>query len=367
MSTGDEDYILSQLEKGCTAATWAAMTLGIVTMTNRLRNIKLLIANRRQLRTESEACVQELDLAINQGFVPDVSTKQDARAVAQTPWFRGHTEGQFTDEPDLESVKEAIETVAARTSDAWFTGPPPSHESLEGAAAEDAGAPPDGNWFLGTVEKKAAEKKSAEEEARRAKELQGAQIKARRLAARKLLAERLAFMNLTTVVMKGDGNCQFRALSHQMYGTQDYHLDLRREACDQILSQRELYEHFIEGRLESYVRRMKTARTWGDQISLQAAVDALGLEVHVVNTYEECWHVKHVPNEAAIPKSDRGCHKKRLFLSYLVPEHYDSVVTLEFTKRVAELDVTTPTGVKAAEVAPGSKGLVVEPRQRMTV
>ncbi len=44
----------------------------------------------------------------------------------------------------------------------------------------------------------------------------------------------------------GDGNCLFRALSDQLYGTPNYHFGLRTEICDWIDEHKERYEPFVE-------------------------------------------------------------------------------------------------------------------------
>jgi hypothetical protein len=43
----------------------------------------------------------------------------------------------------------------------------------------------------------------------------------------KLLKQRLDFLKLAVVEMEGDGNCQFRAFSNELFGTQDFHLAVR--------------------------------------------------------------------------------------------------------------------------------------------
>eukprot|EP00942_MAST-04A_sp_MAST-4A-sp1_P005831 g5831.t1 len=43
----------------------------------------------------------------------------------------------------------------------------------------------------------------------------------------KLLEERLKFLNLRTIKSEDDGNCQFRSLSNELYGTQDFHYAIR--------------------------------------------------------------------------------------------------------------------------------------------
>ncbi len=46
------------------------------------------------------------------------------------------------------------------------------------------------------------------------------------------LTKRLAKLNLEWKVMEGDGNCQFRAVSYSLYGSQDYHRSVRQKAVE---------------------------------------------------------------------------------------------------------------------------------------
>eukprot|EP00658_Telonema_sp_P-2_P035448 TRINITY_DN2577_c0_g1_i3.p1 TRINITY_DN2577_c0_g1~~TRINITY_DN2577_c0_g1_i3.p1 ORF type:complete len:138 (+),score=35.52 TRINITY_DN2577_c0_g1_i3:37-450(+) len=54
MDLEDEGYILSHLETHCDANTWATMTMGIVSMTSRSKNVKILLAARKLRGTNSQ-------------------------------------------------------------------------------------------------------------------------------------------------------------------------------------------------------------------------------------------------------------------------------------------------------------------------
>jgi OTU domain-containing protein 3 len=61
-----------------------------------------------------------------------------------------------------------------------------------------------------------------------------------------LLTEQLRSLGLYAAPTLGDGNCLFRALSDQLYGTPSYHLKLRKEICDWIEGHKARYEPFVE-------------------------------------------------------------------------------------------------------------------------
>ena len=62
----------------------------------------------------------------------------------------------------------------------------------------------------------------------------------------KLLSEQLSALGLYAAPTLGDGNCLFRALSDQIYGSPSKHLLLRDEICDWIEAHRQRYEPFVD-------------------------------------------------------------------------------------------------------------------------
>ncbi|KAI9061853.1 cysteine proteinase [Trametes sanguinea] len=70
----------------------------------------------------------------------------------------------------------------------------------------------------------------------------------------------------------GDGNCLFRALSDQLYGTPSYHLKLRQEICDWIEAHKERYAPFVEDErgLEHHLSCMRQPATYGGHLELSA-------------------------------------------------------------------------------------------------
>lgn len=73
------------------------------------------------------------------------------------------------------------------------------------------------------------------------------------------LSAQLLSLGLYAVETLGDGNCLFRALSDQLYGTPSYHFQLRTEVCNWIDSDRDRYAPFVEDErgLEVHLRNMR--------------------------------------------------------------------------------------------------------------
>ena len=60
------------------------------------------------------------------------------------------------------------------------------------------------------------------------------------------LTEQLRQLGLYAADTTGDGNCLFRALSDQLYGTESRHLQLRKDICDWIQSHSVRYAPFVD-------------------------------------------------------------------------------------------------------------------------
>ncbi|CAH7667150.1 expressed protein [Phakopsora pachyrhizi] len=100
-----------------------------------------------------------------------------------------------------------------------------------------------------------------------------------------------------STVVRGDGNCQFRAISLLIYGTQDYHEDVRRNVIKILRAEKDFYKEFVQERtgneigqagdpFEAYVTLMSRVGEWGDQLTLKASSKAFNLEIVVLELSE---------------------------------------------------------------------------------
>ncbi|KAI0370999.1 cysteine proteinase [Pilatotrama ljubarskyi] len=82
----------------------------------------------------------------------------------------------------------------------------------------------------------------------------------------------------------GDGNCLFRALSDQLYGTPSHHLKLRQDICDWIESHKERYAPFVEDErgLEHHLSCMRQQATYGGHLELSAFAHMTKRNVKVI-------------------------------------------------------------------------------------
>ena len=83
--------------------------------------------------------------------------------------------------------------------------------------------------------------------------------------------------------IRGDGNCFFRALSKEMYGTEDYHAEWREAVCDVIGSHPHVFRQYVDGgKVASHVKEMRALGTWATTCEIYATATLLQREVYVL-------------------------------------------------------------------------------------
>ncbi|KAK8938944.1 hypothetical protein KSP39_PZI011381 [Platanthera zijinensis] len=87
------------------------------------------------------------------------------------------------------------------------------------------------------------------------------------------LLQRLNAYGLFEVKVSGDGNCQFRAVSDQLYGSPEHHKHVRKEVVKQLKKFPSAYEGYVPMKYRKYRRKMAKSGEWGDHVTLQAAAD----------------------------------------------------------------------------------------------
>ena len=131
------------------------------------------------------------------------------------------------------------------------------------------------------------------------------------------LADRLKHYGLKEKKVKGDGNCQFRSLSDQLFGSTDRHAEVRRMAINQLRSHSDLYEPYVPEEYEKYVGTMAKDGEWGDHVTLQAAADVYGRRICVLSSYKTNFIIDIKPQKTL--------HQRVLWLSFWAEVHYNSL------------------------------------------
>jgi len=139
------------------------------------------------------------------------------------------------------------------------------------------------------------------------------------LRGKRRLQRRLQRLHLDSVEMADDGNCQFRALSHELYGTQKRYKEVRSMAVAHMQAGPEEFRAFFEKDedWETYITGMAKNCTWGDELTLRAVADAAGVKIHLVTSDSDNWYLEYQPAD--------GASIRELFLNYISPIHYNAL------------------------------------------
>ena len=129
----------------------------------------------------------------------------------------------------------------------------------------------------------------------------------------------------------GDGNCLFRAVSDQVYGTDEYYNIIRDKCMDYMEIQKKFFKLFIEGDFDDYIQKKRKNGIWGDDIELE--LEALSeiynrpIEIYSGNASPiKCFH-ENKDNSGYITKD--GNINTPIRLSYHGRKHYNSVRPLK--------------------------------------
>jgi hypothetical protein len=165
-------------------------------------------------------------------------------------------------------------------------------------------------------------KYSSFEEARADAIKKSAEEKAAELEKERKFLEALGCNRLHVIEMEGDGNCLFRAISHQLYLTEDNHEILRRNCVEHLLAHKNRFCHFCADDFDEHIREMAKVGTWGDELEIRAMEEIL--DRHITIYSSEATKLDEPINtnieEEAILKGVTP-----IMLSYHGQNHYNSI------------------------------------------
>lgn len=131
------------------------------------------------------------------------------------------------------------------------------------------------------------------------------------------LLDRLESFGFIEHKVQGDGNCQFRALSDQLYDTPENHKSVRHHIVNQLKSHPEIYEGYVPMAYDEYLDKMSRSGEWGDHVTLQAAADVYGLKIIVMTSFKDTYCIE------ILPKFQKP--KRVICLSFWAEVHYNSI------------------------------------------
>ncbi|KAH9261029.1 hypothetical protein BASA81_000733 [Batrachochytrium salamandrivorans] len=87
------------------------------------------------------------------------------------------------------------------------------------------------------------------------------------------------------MAMRGDGNCLYRAVSQQVYGTPNHHALCRQACYEYIKLERSYFEPFVKGQFDAYLQVLQRNGSWGDDPELEAlgAIYQCNIQVYAAN------------------------------------------------------------------------------------
>lgn len=121
-----------------------------------------------------------------------------------------------------------------------------------------------------------------------------------------------------------DASCLFRTISEQVYDTQQYHLNVRKDCVSYMRKHRSAFESQVDGDLDEYLDDMSKPKTYGTLIELQAVSFVYKRNVLLFEPYTLGSHLIYRPEYTDV---------FRLF--YTPERHFDSVFTSDYIKDVA--------------------------------
>ncbi|KAI4334363.1 hypothetical protein L6164_019064 [Bauhinia variegata] len=131
------------------------------------------------------------------------------------------------------------------------------------------------------------------------------------------LLDRLQLYELIESKVEGDGNCQFRALSDQIYRTPEHHKFVREQIVNQLKLYPEIYEGYVPMAYGDYLEKMSKNGEWGDHVTLQAAADSYGVKIFVITSFKDTCYIEILPNFEM--------SKRVICLSFWAEVHYNSI------------------------------------------
>lgn len=128
--------------------------------------------------------------------------------------------------------------------------------------------------------------------------------------------------------MQGDGNCLFRAISLQVYGSQDMHSTVRSQCLDFLEREVDHYSHFVPNEAyEDYLERKRRDGVHGNHTEIQAMSELYNRTIRV-----------YVPSEGIVPinifqhnegtsgEEEGDASNPPIRLLYMDGNHYDALI-----------------------------------------
>ncbi len=158
-----------------------------------------------------------------------------------------------------------------------------------------------------------------------------------------VLTTRLARIGRIPVNIVGDGNCFFRSISHQLYGTEEHHPQIRALAIQHLIN---CPEHFVEYNTHQswlqYLNNMSTLGTWADHIIIQVVANANSLPINITESapnFSESTTVSSIYSNHETMRTN----VRNIYIGHLGELHYVSTKPMSMTHSFSAHDIINQT------------------------
>jgi len=134
--------------------------------------------------------------------------------------------------------------------------------------------------------------------------------------------------------VEGDGNCMFRSVSHQVYGTTEHHELIRKYCTDYLDIERNYFADYVVGGMEEfddYLSHKRHLGAWGDDLEIQALAEI----------YDRPFLIFAYSNTPMKTFHENFGEGEPIRISYHGQSHYNSIVNKDFHIPL----LSTPPGV----------------------
>eukprot|EP01038_Epipyxis_sp_PR26KG_P004087 gene4087-5835_t len=145
----------------------------------------------------------------------------------------------------------------------------------------------------------------------------------------RLFVERLYEHGLRIIEVEGDGNCLFRAVSHQLYCTEKYHKKLRNLCADHLIEHRKRFESFCPLNFDEYIRLIRECGTWADDIEIRALEEIIDRIICIYSADSIDKNGTYVPFNKNFEEEYLLKDVTPVNLSYHGHSHYNSIYDMQ--------------------------------------
>mmetsp|Transcript_3880 Transcript_3880/g.8861 ORF Transcript_3880/g.8861 Transcript_3880/m.8861 type:complete len:373 (+) Transcript_3880:180-1298(+) len=143
-----------------------------------------------------------------------------------------------------------------------------------------------------------------------------------------------------------DGNCLFRSISDQLYGTPDHHGRIREWCVQYLACERNYFQQFVTEQFDDYLARNRLLGEWADDVEIEALSEMYDCRVEIYVSYSEsCFSLMRTFHEA--------CDRKwpnPIRLHYEGRSHYNSLAPRGTFEPICMSLPQRPGGITPGEI-----------------